>query len=421
MTESEKLMRTLEVFDEYERRFASARAARVLRRPWLEPDREDILRSVRSILGFREELIPRITIKGERITRCPGYTIRELTFTSWERFWGEMSLYTPDTANPEKLPLILVCPGHGADGRLYAGYQQMALNIVRSGASALLIENIGQGCRKDFGHWQSLGPLACGISLQGMILMETVAVIRRVCQSGVCDPRYIGACGNSGGGTLTTFLAALSPELGAVASTGYPSEFGYIFAKERGHCACNLLPGVLPKLEMWESLALMSPRPLYVSQGERDHLIPVEYFNRSMRKAAASYKLSGAPAGAFYAKALQTAHSWEEADRLAILAFFGRHFPMEPVTAEDPGGIRGPETVRADFPADALTTDECAANITGVQLPDKFGLEDIFSPAFGGKPLDPDTVCADLGRGSVTRVFAQMECALWDKPAWGLA
>jgi hypothetical protein len=39
-------------------------------------------------------------------------------------------------------------------------------------------------------------------------------------------------------------------------------------------------------------------------------------------------------------------------------------------------------------------------------------LSDIFKPVFGGAEIEESEIIEDLGRGSVMRVFAQMECAL---------
>ena len=62
-----------------------------------------------------------------------------------------------------------------------------------------------------------------------MIVMETVAIIRHMQKDPRFDPARLGACGNSGGGTLTLFLAAMAArELSVIASSGYPSEINYV-------------------------------------------------------------------------------------------------------------------------------------------------------------------------------------------------
>lgn len=93
------------------------------------------------------------------------------------------------------------------------------------------------------------------------------------------DPERLAAIGQSGGGTLTVFLAALCPELAALSSSGYPSTFDFIARKEKTYCHCNLLPGVVGQLEMWHLLGSVAPRPLYIFQGSEDHLFPEDLFH----------------------------------------------------------------------------------------------------------------------------------------------
>ena len=145
----EKLMRTMQVYDFYERRFAQARASQPLRRPWLPEDREAILATAKDVLGLRESLIPTIRVLSGSLERFEGYTVEHLLFESWPRFYGSASLYRPDGGG--KRPLVLVCPGHGEEGRLTDCYQRMAQRLVLQGAYVLVSDNIGQGERAPFG------------------------------------------------------------------------------------------------------------------------------------------------------------------------------------------------------------------------------------------------------------------------------
>ena len=197
----------------------------------------------------------------------------------------------------------------------------MAQRLALQGAYVLVNDNLGQGTRARFGHWDCVAPFYCGISLQGMIVMETIAWVRYLAQRPFVDSARIGACGNSGGGTLTLFLAALCPQLAAVSSSGYPSEFCYILQKERRHCACNLLPGVAGRLEMWELLGCFAPRPLMLEQGTLDNLIPVDLFRRCARKVQAVYDRMGAGAQ-LHTVVTRTAHSRTSVDRYESASFW---------------------------------------------------------------------------------------------------
>lgn len=409
----EKLLRTMQVYDSYERRFAQARAGQPLRRPWLAGDREEILAAARDVLSFREPLIPAIRPLSGALERFEGYSVEHLLFESWERFYGSASLYRPDGGG--KRPLVLVCPGHGEEGRLTDCYQRMAQRLALQGAYVLLSDNIGQGERAPFGHAHCVAPFYCGLTLQGLIVMETVAWVRYLAAQPFVDETRIGACGNSGGGTLCTFLAALCPELAALSASGYPSEFGYILQKERRHCACNLLPRYAGRLEMWELLSLFAPRPLLLEQGTLDNLIPFDLFRRNARKVQAAYEQLGA-GDRFQALTTPTTHSWTSQDRFEIASFLARSLGLDPAFPEDDDALLpplcDPALPHVVFPEDALTTDQLAQALTGVSMPEGTRLQDVFVPQFEGRPLDPASVRETLGPNEVMRVLAQFECCL---------
>lgn len=407
----ERTARTVRAFDAYERRFAAARAAQRLRDPVQPADRAEILEAARQVLGVRDEWIPEIAPIAVRDEPFSGYTVSHLTYRSWPHCYGAASLYRPDGGG--RRPLVLVCPGHGEEGRLTDCYQRMAQRLALQGAYVLVNDNLGQGARERFGHWDCVAPFYCGISLQGMIVMETLAWVRYLAQQDFVDASRIGACGNSGGGTLTLFLAALCPQLATVSSSGYPSEFGYILQKERCHCACNLLPHYAGRLEMWELFSCFAPRPLMLEQGALDNLIPIDLFRRNARKVQAVYDRMGA-GDRLHTVVTPTTHSWTSADRYEIAAFLAQSLGLDaPFAADDDGlgRMTDPAARFVDFPPDAQTTDEIAQQITGISMPAGTQLADVFPPQLDGQPIAPGAVQERLGQSGVLRVLAQFESA----------
>ena len=413
MNEEEKRrsLYTQEIFDEYERRFAAARAARSLRQPWVESDREAIIADAKSVLRWKDELVPEIRILSREKHLCDGYWLTDIVYESWEGFYGAATLFSPLDEGVH--PVVFQCNGHTKRGRLSEAPVIMCIRLARQGCYVLANDNIGQGEREALGHWNVVVPFACGLTLQGLIVMETAAWIRYMQKQPYVDASRMGACGNSGGGTLTTFLAALAPELSAIASTGYPSEFAYILQKERGHCACNLLMGFAGKLDMWELHSVFAPKPLLLEQGNYDNLIPVDYFLRNARKVRHTYAQMDAE-DCFEQTITDTKHSWEPADRVRISAFFAKRFgllPPEDKDAEQNYVIRDPEASCVRLPR-GMTVDELAQKLTGVTVDPDITLPEVFLPTCRGIPVDPGAIVPDLGRGDVMRVFAQFECSL---------
>ncbi|MBR2310266.1 MAG: acetylxylan esterase [Oscillospiraceae bacterium] len=405
-----KWLRTTQIFDEYERRFAAARAAKKLSS--FPEDREKVLAGVKKMLCWKDELVPRAGDLQEQSRRdYVNYYTSECIFPTWQNFWGSATLFMPKTE--EKVPLVFVCCGHGDEGRRTESYQAMGHRLASLGMAAIVMDNIGQGDRakdptvfKTEDHWFSLAPFYCGLTLQGMIVMETVGLIRKMAK----DPRFsrLAACGNSGGGTLTMFLAAMAPELAVLSSSGYPSEVNYVLTKERRHCACNLLEGTAFGPEMWEIYSLFAPKPLLLEGGKHDNLIPLDLAHRNARKVKNTYMQLGSEEITF--QLTDTRHSWALEDLNLISGFLSEK--LLGVTPEPLTEVPAVETSPVTMPPEMLSTNALAEALTGKKMPENTRLCDIYVPQFEGKPVNPDQIQPDVGRGDVMRVFAQMECAL---------
>lgn len=413
-------LNTTEVFDEYERRFAKVRADKEMSRPWEPEQRQAILEATKRMLRYDEALVP--TVHGmEEVSRTAydGYTAIQLRYQTWERMYGAATLYLPHKEG--RLPLVFVCCGHGDQGRLSLSYMGMGHRLASLGMAALVMDNIGQGDRnphpqkgKHPDHWMAVAPFQCGLTLQGLIVMETIAIIRYMQKDGRFDPARFGACGNSGGGTLTMFLAALASELSCIASCGYPSEATYLLQKERRHCACNLLIGQAREAEMWEMYSLFAPKPLLLSNGNLDNLIPLDLSHRNGRKVRNTYVQLGAEEN-FTHKLTKTTHPWDVEDVNLVSAFLSRQLlgkePENEIT--EIFTVAELEPLRVSIPAESLSTAQLSEKLTGRKAEEGKELADVFKPTFRGAVIDPDQLQLDVGRGDVMRVFAQFECTLY--------
>ena len=413
-----KWANTTEIFDNYERRFAKARADKELSHPWEADEKEKIIESAKRMLGYDEKFIPTIHNIEELGHTCfDGYSRLQLRYETWSKMYGTSTLFMPDTK--DKSPLVFLCCGHGKAGRLSNSYQAMGHRLASLGIACLVIDNIGQGDRQrteqDLDHWNTTTPFQCGLTLQGLIVMETIALIRHMQKDERFDSSHFGACGNSGGGTLTMFLSVLAPELSVIASSGYPSEISYILQKERGHCACNLLIGEASEPEMWELYSTFAPKPLLLEGGVHDNLIPHELAQRNARKVKNAYIQSDAEQN-FEFKLTDTRHPWDVEDINVISRFLCERLTGK--TPRDTTCLFATEDIlplKVKIPEDCLTTCGLCEKLTNKTLDENKKLQDIFIPEFDKKPINPEDIETDIGRGNLMRVFAQFECALYKK------
>ncbi len=401
-----------ELFERYERRFATAR----LRQPDFNPadpaDRETIAAVTRKCLGIRDDWIPAVDAETVRRTEFDGFRVEWLRAKSWSETAASALLYVPKGEERPR-PLVVLCCGHGRGGKLSPAYQRMARHLARRGAMVLCPDNIGQGEREPMGHRHCVVPFACGLSVQGLIVMETLGWIGWARRQQRVDPERLAAIGQSGGGTLTVFLAALCTELAALSSSGYPSTFDFIARKEKTHCHCNLLPGIVGQLEMWHLLGSFATRPMYVFQGSADHLFPEDLFYHTSRKVRHVYRLLGAEQ-AFRSRVFPGGHSWDVPRYRPMGDFLARPLAL----GEPPAGENFDEPVLAytdrcwdAWPADALDADALAQRLSGRRIEGRPSLADVFPPR------DAPASLANIGpRGGTGQIFAQYELFL-HKPA----
>jgi len=407
----DKNIYTMQVFDEYEKRFAKARAEKTFEPPITIEQRERIISGVKKMLCFDESLVPTISnVKVEKEKNLGDYVEYQVIYNTWEKVYGVTTVMMPKTDKP--VPVAFILCGHGKNGRLSESYSLMAHRLAKSGFAVICPDNIGQGDREFMGHWNVLSPFYAGLNFQGLIVAETLALIRAVKNHPRIDKDNMCACGNSGGGTLSLFLTALSTELKAVSCSGYPSEFSCILSKEKTHCACNLLKGCALGPEMWEILSTFAPKPLLLEQGKNDDLIPKILAKKNARKVKQVYTALGAENNFKFALT-DTKHAWAEEDRVLIAEFLCSAVGVKPCTNVDENQIL---TLLKDrsvtLPKDAIDTDKLTFNLTGKRVPSPLSLQDIIPPTFKGEKLDSNLVEKEIDGLDVMRIFAQMEYAL---------
>ena len=238
-----------------------------------------------------------------RIETEPGVTVP---------FW----ILRPMRDGNQKLPVVICAHGHDADGwNTYAGVYRdkphqtatekkqgnPGVQAVRRGCIAIVPATRGLAKSNSISDLNGRhGNRACRSQLMHCLLAGRTAIGERVWDT-TClldwiasdlvgaDATRIGMLGNSGGGVLTVYVAALDERI-AVAHpscslTSYASESGYIF-----HCDCCMIPGVQAELaDMPDIAALAIPRELVVVHGQRDSLHSAKAVNESMKRLAFIY------------------------------------------------------------------------------------------------------------------------------------
>lgn len=184
-----------------------------------------------------------------------------------------------------------------------AGDRDFALGCLRRGWAALCLEQRSLGERRELRqekvspynrcHDAFVQALMLGRTLLGERVYDVDRGIDYLLTRPEIDSRRIGVMGNSGGGTVAIYAAAVLPRL----AYAMPScSFG-AFAETKMalyHCACGYVPRLAQYAEMADVLGLFAPKPVVVVAGQDDPIIPLPGARRAFEQLQEIYRAAGA-------------------------------------------------------------------------------------------------------------------------------
>lgn len=248
----------------------------------------------------------------------PGYSREKFVFESRPGVWVLGYLLAPKTAAPH--PSMICIPGHGRgvddivgidekgrDRATKVGYEyDFAVQCVEHGMAAVALEPMGFGCRRDaIARSKNLTASSCqpaagaalllGETMIGWRVFDVMRTIDWIETRPDLDAKRVGLMGISGGGTITTFGAALDPRIQVAFVSGYLNTFRDSILS-LSHCIDNYVPGILNWCEQYDVAGLIAPRPYFAESGERDNIFPVAAARESFAKVKRVYEVFDAAA-----------------------------------------------------------------------------------------------------------------------------
>ncbi|AWM40091.1 Acetyl xylan esterase (AXE1) [Gemmata obscuriglobus] len=166
----------------------------------------------------------RVTGKLER----DAYTVEKVTFESRPGFHVTANLYVPHAAKQgKKLPGVVGSCGHSHNGKAEPAYQSFSQGLARMGYVVLIFDPIGQGERSQYPHVEK--PDRPGVGVGEHLLAgnqqflvgeffgswrawDGIRALDYLLSRPEVDTRHVGITGNSGGGTMSTWLCGLEPQ-----------------------------------------------------------------------------------------------------------------------------------------------------------------------------------------------------------------
>ncbi len=177
------------------------------------------------------------------------------------------------------------------------------IQCLKHGLAALCIEQRAFGEREERAqksrsshgcHDAAMHALMLGRTLIGERVFDVDRGMDYLGWRGDADMGRIGVMGNSGGGNISVFSAALLPRLAFAMPSCYFCTFAASVMSVY-HCADNYVPGLLPYAEMADVMGLFAPKPVVLVAGREDPLFPIAGTRKAFRDLRRIYAAAGAP------------------------------------------------------------------------------------------------------------------------------
>ncbi len=265
-----------------------AAIAAITTRAQAEARQREVRKKILTLIGGLPEKTP-LNPKVLGSTQADGYRIEKILYESQPNFPVTALLYLPDAkpgAAKQKLPAIVVAPGHGFTGK--ATDFIFASTFARNGFAVLSYDPIGQGERLQYPdpadpsktllkastgeHGEAgLQPTLIGDALARTFAWDGIRAVDYLTSRPEIDPARIGAFGCSGGGTMTALLGALDPRVHAIAVACYITSFDTLLPSLGPQDSEQSTPNFIASgLDFPDWVELAAPRPYAIVSTAQD-------------------------------------------------------------------------------------------------------------------------------------------------------
>jgi cephalosporin-C deacetylase-like acetyl esterase len=379
-----------------------------------------------------------------------AYVVEKVVFESRPGLVVPANLYIPK-AGRAPYPAVLFQMGHSLNGKGAGTYQRCCQGLAQLGFLVLAFDPMGQGERTYYprpGGWLTRLPsaddehtvpgrqmLLCGDTSTRLQTWDAVRALDYLAAHPLADPTRLASTGQSGGGTLTMFLAAVDPRLACAAvACGNTENVACANFNPPGStddAEQNFLASAPRTFDRWDTLYPMAPRPLLVLASSKDFFGTYspnyisngrEEFGKLMRV----YRLlDGGERLEWFETPLP--HNLSYPVRVAIYDWFSRWMTAErkPVTDEPPTAPEDDETLwvakTGSVVRDLKSETPFSLNVKraeGIRTPDRpDGLAELLRLP---RPLASPAVvlgATRLGQTGVEALEVESERGVW-VPAW---
>jgi cephalosporin-C deacetylase-like acetyl esterase len=245
--------------------------------------------------AFREQVISSLGGLPERtplnarvmgVIQRDGYRIEKVIFESQPRFYVTANLYVPRTGSAP-YPAILFPLGHEGGAKAHDAWQRVLGNLARRGFVLLAWDPVGQGERiqlydEDFRtsklsastteHTMAgIQSILLGDSFARFTIWDGMRALDYLLSRPEVDASRVGITGNSGGGTHSSYLAALEDRIHVAAPSCYLTNWRKLLETIGPQDAEQCFPGFLGAgYDHPDFVIAFAPKPFLILSAIRD-------------------------------------------------------------------------------------------------------------------------------------------------------
>ncbi len=325
---------------------------RGVREKWALKSRSDAQRYVQSVqrkiagcFGPRPQKTP-LNAEVTGILQRDAYRIEKLIFESRPGFPVTANLYLPKS--DVAVPGVIGTCGHSTTGKAAEAYQAFAAGLAHLGMACLIFDPIGQGERLQYVTPENRSRVGVGVrehiqcGNQQYLVGENLAMWRAwdgiraldyLLARPEIDKEHVGVTGNSGGGTMTTWLCGLEQRWTMAAPSCFVTTFLRNTENELPADTEQCPPGVLAAgLDHEDFLIAMAPKPITILAKEKD-FFDVRGSEEAYERIRRVYRMLGAEENVRLFVG-PTEHGFSVENRIAMYNCFLRATGREAIEAE---------------------------------------------------------------------------------------